>query len=929
MKKIPLALAGVAVLTLATACGDKHNPEGTYDPTTVDTRATYTVYLNPGEGYIATETIKVKGGDKLSAPTVDPSLSGHSFVEWCSEYDSSKKMGKEGTGVAFPLTITDNLVLYARYATQSTPVHTEEEKNAYMAELAKSSEDNHFYLHYYRYGNSPTYYADWDVWVWPYQPKAGEGHKFDFVGKESGRAEVDDFGGAYIDIDLGASYESGWDNANKEFDTIPMSFAGSTAIGLQIVKTSTRDAPDSEFWTNDGSDFFITLANYALPLENGGTAYHAFVVQDQVQRSLSNRPVTIEGSPFDDDDGTNVTYGDSRYDDVDWDAEHKDMATAPAFEDVGVGYQIMVSSFADSDGDGFGDIYGIEQKLDYLNDLGVKALWLTPIQLSGSYHGYDISDYSKVDPKFGSKESPAAKANNGVVSEETAMADYLSLIEKAHEKGMKVVMDLVLNHTSTANNWFIESANLNPDYRGFYQWGNHLTDSDHINQDNYWYPYGDHAYSFYAKFGSGMPELNYSYQATRDAVIDMSKKWCELGVDGFRLDAVKHIYMTDEVSSTEGDTLIYDVTAEGENYSSDLSKNLEFFDDLNEAIKSEYPNAFFVGENFDGHAYHVAPYYQSFDSMFDFYSYFNLTSAAATGLKNTNNAFGTAKAFLTNSSQYNAGSDSNTKNGSRNGKDGLLNKAYNHNWNFVDVYNVYNDYRGDNSLPGLFTSNHDIARVINRVAGTGDGSGIQAQGHVDATNYAKMLASSNLVKIAELMFPGLTWIYYGDELGMAGNFPDGVHDGSDYCDLYYRQPMKWSQGQKVGDGSLATEYGVTGSGMTVKLDEFNASTTVVAADTQQTDPDSTFAAMKKFIGLKTSEPALRTGSMAYADFVASGLTDNVLTFTRTLGQTTIKVAINFNDAGVGAKGLDGEVLASYNWASQNSLPALSAIVVKA
>ena len=197
------------------------------------------------------------------------------------------------------------------------------------------------------------------------------------------------------------------------------------------------------------------------------------------------------------------------------------------------------------------------------------------------------------------------------------MEDYLSLIDKAHERGIKVVMDLVLNHTSTANNWFIESANLNPDYRGYYQWGNHETDRDHIKEDNYWYPYGDHAYSFYAKFGSGMPELNYSYQATRDAVIDMSKKWCELGVDGFRLDAVKHIYMTDEVSSTEGDTLIFDITADGENYSSDLSKNLEFFDDLNEAIKSEYPSAFFVGENFDGHAYHVAPYYRSFDSMFD------------------------------------------------------------------------------------------------------------------------------------------------------------------------------------------------------------------------------------------------------------------------------------------------------------------------
>ena len=350
MKKLPLALAGVAVLTLSTACSTKHNPEGTYDPTSVDTRATYTIYLNPGEGYISSSSLKVKGGDKLSSPSAIPSLAGYSFVEWCLEYDAGKKMGKEGTGVSFPLPITDNLVLYARYAKQSTPVHTEEEKDAYMAGLAEKSEDNHFYLHYYRYGNSPSFYADWDVWAWPYKPKAGEGHKFDFVGNQSGRAEVDDFGGAYIDIDLSATYESGWDNVNKEFDDIPMSFAGSTAIGLQIVKSSTRTAPDSEFWTNDGSDFFLTLSDFALPLQNGGTAYHAFVGQDQVQRSLSARPVTVEGSPFDDDDGSNVTYGDSRYDDVDWDANHQQMPTAPSFKDVGVGYQIMVSSFADSDG---------------------------------------------------------------------------------------------------------------------------------------------------------------------------------------------------------------------------------------------------------------------------------------------------------------------------------------------------------------------------------------------------------------------------------------------------------------------------------------------------------------------------------------------------------------------------------------------------
>ena len=199
-------------------------------------------------------------------------------------------------------------------------------------------------------------------------------------------------------------------------------------------------------------------------------------------------------------------------------------------------------------------------------------------------------------------------------------------------------MDLVLNHTSTSNDWFIKSAQLDRDYRGYYQWGNHETQSE-IKEDNYWYPYGDHPYSYYAKFGSAMPELNYSYQATRDAVIQMAKYWCALGVSGFRMDAVKHIFLEDEVTSDGGDTIISDIStsASGKtlNYSSNLTKNLNFWREINASVKADYPDAFFVGENFDGHAYHVAPFYEGFDSLFDFYSYFNITSAAANSLNSS------------------------------------------------------------------------------------------------------------------------------------------------------------------------------------------------------------------------------------------------------------------------------------------------------
>ena len=113
--------------------------------------------------------------------------------------------------------------------------------------------------------------------------------------------------------------------------------------------------------------------------------------------------------------------------------------TSDSFTSLGVGYQVFVASFRDSNGDGIGDLRGVIDSLEYLDDLGIQVLWLTPIQQSDSYHGYDISDFYAVDSKFGTLE------------------DYRELLYKAHEKDMKIVMDLVLNHTSKSNVLFKNS----------------------------------------------------------------------------------------------------------------------------------------------------------------------------------------------------------------------------------------------------------------------------------------------------------------------------------------------------------------------------------------------------------------------------------------------------------------------------------------
>ena len=808
---------------------------------------------------------------------------------------------------------------------------------AYMDQLYANSENGHLYYHYLRYDNSAASYAGWDVWAWQYGPSAGEGTRFNWAGRTTnqnsdtkeatGDALVDEFGGAFIDIDLNATYDGGWDASDKKMGGSVTSFAGATRVGLQIVKSESR-LSGSGFWINDGGNLVLDLADYKVEKDNK-VFYHCFVLENKVQKTKQTYPIGGADltDPFATDDGNSITKGLDKYNDVDWSTTAPLQATSEEFlkgkeileNGAGVGYQIMVSAFADSDGDGFGDIYGIDQKLNYLEDLGVNAIWLTPIQLSDSYHGYDIMDYNQVDPKFGSAASP--NVVGGRVTAESAMKDYKDLLKHAHEKGMVVVMDLVLNHTSTTNTWFINSSQLDAEYRGFYQWGNHVTDPD-VTEEKYWYPYGETVYSYYAKFGTGMPELNYSCNSTRAAMKAVALNWMEIGVDGFRMDAVKHIYMSDEADKAATDTIISDVSASGD-YSSNLTKNLHFWRQLALDVKSVYPNAFFVGENFDGHAYHCAPFYEGFDSIFDFYSYFNLTSAAAKS--HTPGVPVNAATFLgatsgsavtdCNGTSYHYQSDSK--------------------WDLTHVLGVNNKYRTGGTAPdnangfsminGAFTSNHDIARCINRVAGTAyNADGLTAQGTITQNNYAQMLELATDVEIAELMLPGCTWIYYGDEIGMTGNWLANATSANDgYADLAYRQPMKWVDNGKVADGSFTTEYGVTGSGMVVSWDNINSTSLVKSVADVTANGDAHFDAIKAFANLKSATPSLIRGNFS----ASANLGANVYDVTRTLGDSTVRVIVNFTNSTVNPNAT-GEVLASYKGATAAMVPAHGAVAIR-
>ena len=198
----------------------------------------------------------------------------------------------------------------------------------------------------------------------------------------------------------------------------------------------------------------------------------------------------------------------------------------------GVGYQIFVESFRDGDGDGKGDLKGILEALPYLDALGVGRVWLTPIFKSGSYHRYDTEDYLKVDPPLGTED------------------DLKELIEAYHSKGIEVILDLVLNHTSFQHPWFLQSQK--DVGRGYYGPGSKADYYCYIDGLRHAYTYSPVAKKAYeGRFSGWMPDLNLDSPDVRQEVDGICRKWLTLGVDGFRLDAVRFYYFQEREKTVE------------------------------------------------------------------------------------------------------------------------------------------------------------------------------------------------------------------------------------------------------------------------------------------------------------------------------------------------------------------------------------------
>ncbi|TPW76244.1 maltose alpha-D-glucosyltransferase [Schumannella soli] len=212
------------------------------------------------------------------------------------------------------------------------------------------------------------------------------------------------------------------------------------------------------------------------------------------------------------------------------------LALNPEWYRRSVFYEVMVRSFVDSNGDGTGDLQGLISKLDYLQWLGIDGIWIPPIYTSPLRDGgYDVQDYKGILPDFGTID------------------DFRELVTKAHERNMRIVIDLVMNHTSDQHEWFQQSRS-DPDgpYGDFYVWRD--TDEEYSNvrvifvdtEDSNWTFDSERRQFFWHRFFSHQPDLNFENPAVHDAMFDIVRYWLDMGVDGLRLDAIPYLYESEE-----------------------------------------------------------------------------------------------------------------------------------------------------------------------------------------------------------------------------------------------------------------------------------------------------------------------------------------------------------------------------------------------
>src|SRR5213083_1249766 len=450
---------------------------------------------------------------------------------------------------------------------------------------------------------------------------------------------------------------------------------------------------------------------------------------------------------------------------------------APAWTRGAVCYEVFVRSFFDSDGDGIGDLNGLIRKLDYINDgnptskrdLGASCIWLMPVAASPSYHGYDVSDYYRVEPAYGTND------------------DFKRLVAEAHRRGIVVLVDMVLNHSSSEHPYFQAALHdTASSYRAWYRFAPRPLGNGPWGQDA-WHRSPVRDEYFYGVFWSGMPDLNYATPAVRDEAKTIATFWLrDMGADGFRLDALP--YLVEQGTCLMG-----------------CPGTHAFLHEYAAHIHSVKPGAYTVGEAW-GSIDQMMPYYpDQLTSYFGFELADSLLSAVRTGL---------AAGLLTG---------------------------------FLRLQDTLPPYRWS-----PFLSNHDQTRVMTALGG-------------DVTR-------ARLAATLLLTLPGLPFIYYGEEIGMAGDKPDPR----------LRTPMQWSARPGLGFTP----------GTAWESAQSDSLTTTVAA--QDADPGSLLNLYRRLIHLRRENEALAVGKLV----PLSAASSQVVAYLRRAGNHAVLVVANLGATAV-------------------------------
>ena len=508
-------------------------------------------------------------------------------------------------------------------------------------------------------------------------------------------------------------------------------------------------------------------------------------------------------------------------------------------------YQIYPRSFKDSNGDGIGDLQGIYEKLDYLAELGINVIWMSPVYKSpNDDNGYDISDYQDIMDDFGT------------------MADFDRVLAKAHSLNIKIMMDLVVNHTSDEHKWFIESKKSkdNP-YHDYYMWA----DPDkNGNPPNRWescfsgsaWEYVESVGQFYLhSFSKKQPDLNWDNPKVRDEVFKMMTWWCDKGIDGFRMDVISMI------SKYPG---LPDGPENGNGYTGNTScdgPNIhKYLREMNEKVLSKY-RLITVGECPGVNAEQAKKYANIDGSELDMIFQFEHVSGSA--LKPCHHGKWDGEAMTMPELRANFTKWQKDLEGCA--------------WN------------------SLFLSNHDQPRCVSRFGN-------------DSEQYrelsAKMLATMTHFQ------KGTPYVYQGEELGMTNAYMENIADYRDieslnaYKELTTKEniPAKTVMGyiKAVGRDNArtpmqwdASENGGFTSG-TPWL-QVNKNYKTINAAAQVNDPDSVFAYYKKLIALRHTNEVMVNG--VYDVLIPDH--PQIYAYTRTLGDKQLLVLCNDSEKEVG------------------------------